>query len=71
MAVNMRMEEIVSYATDVTGTNGTTVANVIVVVLFPIRDRRCIMWLCFPAVSAIKDVVDDFLCRMLIRLTAP
>jgi hypothetical protein len=38
VAVNMRMEEIVSYTADVTGSNGTAVANIIIVVVIPIRD---------------------------------
>lgn len=71
MAVNMRMEEIVGYAADVTGTNGTAVANIVVVVVIAVRDGRGIVWLCFPPVAAAKDVVDDLLCGMLFGLTAP
>lgn len=74
MAVNMRMEEIVGYAADVTGTNGTALANivvVVVVVVIAVRDGRGIVWLCFPPVAAAKDVVDDLLCGMLFGLTAP
>ncbi|CEI60833.1 unnamed protein product [Fusarium venenatum] len=66
----MRMKEVVSYTTDVTGSNGTAVANIVVVII-PIRDGRGIMRFRFPAVAAIKDVVDDFLCGMLFGLTAP
>jgi hypothetical protein len=71
MAVMMGMKEVMGYATDVTSSNSIAGTDIIIVIFFIIRGRRGIMWLSFPAVAAIENIVDDFLCRMLVGLTAP